>query len=66
MDMKLENSEMNKQYTKEIEQAKANLVDLTERKDEAIGCTWDELRQKIFTPEEIVASDIRAKYIWSK
>lgn len=50
---------MNKQYTKEVEQAKANLADFIDRKEEATGCTWDEFRQTIFTPEEIVASDLR-------
>lgn len=50
---------MNKQYEKELEQAKVNLADLKERGEDAIGGTWDELRQELFTPEEIAASDLR-------
>ena len=29
----------------------------------AIGGTWDELEQELFTPEEIAASDLRANLI---
>ena len=50
---------MNEQYKKELEQAKANLTDIKERGEDAISGTWDELRQEIFTPEEIAASDLR-------
>jgi ribosome-binding protein aMBF1 (putative translation factor) len=50
---------MNKEYEKELEQAKANLADAKERGEDAIGGTWDELRQELFTPEEIAASDLR-------
>jgi len=50
---------MDKQYKRELEQAKANLADIKERGEDAIGGTWDELRQEIFTPEEIAASDLR-------
>jgi len=50
---------MDKQHKKELEQAKANLADIKERGEDAIGGTWDELRQELFTPEEIAASDLR-------
>ena len=50
---------MDKQYEQELEQAKANLADVRERGEDAIGEAWDELRQEIFTPEEIAASDLR-------
>ena len=50
---------MDKQYKKELEQAKANLADIKERGEDAIGGTWDELRQELFTTQEIAASDLR-------
>ena len=50
---------MNKQYETELEQAKANLADVKERGEDAVEGTWDELRQEIFTPEEMAASDLR-------
>lgn len=50
---------MNKQYERELEQAKANLADIKELSEDALGGTWDELRQELFTPEEIAASDLR-------
>lgn len=50
---------MDKQYEKELAKAKANLADLKERGEDAIGGTWDEFRREIFTPEEIAASDLR-------
>jgi len=50
---------MNEQYKQELELAKANLADAKERGDDAVGDDWDELRQELFTPEEIAASDLR-------
>ena len=50
---------MDKQYEKELEKAKANLADVKERGDDALGESWDELRQELFTPEEIAASNLR-------
>ena len=50
---------MSKQYGEELEQAKANLADVKERGEDAIGGTWSELRQELFTSEEIAASDLR-------
>jgi len=48
-------------YTQAIEQAQANLADARARGNDALGGTWAELRQEIFTQEEIAASDLRAK-----
>ena len=49
----------NAEYMQAIERAKANLADARERGEDAIGGTWDELRQELFTPEEIAASNLR-------
>ena len=49
---------MNSEYTQAAEQAKINLSDARDRGAEALG-SWDDLRQKLFTPEEIAASDLR-------
>lgn len=49
---------MNKQYKKELEQAKANLADIQERGADALG-SWDEFERTIFTPEELAQSDLR-------
>ena len=49
------------EYIQAIEQAQANLADAKKRGDDALGGTWEELRQELFTPEEIAASDLRAK-----
>lgn len=54
---------MDKEYLQAIEQAKANLADLMERGDEALGGTWDELEKELFTPEEIAESDLRVAII---
>ena len=50
---------MNKQYRQELAKAKDILADIKERGEDAIYGTWDELRQELFTPEEIAASDLR-------
>ena len=50
---------MTKQYKQAIEQAKANLADLKERGEDALGGTWEELEAEIFSPEEIAASNLR-------
>ena len=50
---------MNKRYERELERAKANLADIEERGDDAMGETWDKLRREIFTQEELAASDLR-------
>ncbi|MCL2760045.1 MAG: helix-turn-helix domain-containing protein [Desulfuromonadales bacterium] len=50
---------MDKEYKKALEQAKANLADAKARGKDAMGVTWGELRHKLFTPEEIAASDLR-------
>lgn len=46
-----------------VEQAEANLADLRERGDEALGGTWDELEKELFTSEEIAASKLRVALI---
>jgi len=45
-------------YGQALEQAKANLADIQERGEDALG-DWDELEKELFTPEEIAASDLR-------
>lgn len=54
---------MDKEYRQAIEQAKANLADLMERGEDAIGESWDEVRKELFTPEELAASDLRVALI---
>ena len=49
---------MNNEYKEAIEQAKINLADVRERGMEALG-NWDDLKRKLFTPEEIAASNLR-------
>ena len=51
---------MNNEYSVAIEQAKANLADIRERGADAL-VSWDEIEKKLFTPEEIVASDLRVQ-----
>ncbi len=53
----------NKDYQQEIAQAKANLEDLKERKESAIGSSWDNIRAELFTPEEIAESNLRVAII---
>lgn len=36
---------------------------MTKMNNSAIGGTWDELEQELFTPEEIAASDLRVNLI---
>jgi DNA-binding XRE family transcriptional regulator len=49
----------NKEYRQAIDQAKANLADLRERGEDAIGGDALELIRSYFTPEEIAASNLR-------
>ena len=49
---------MNKEYREAIEQAKANLADISKRGAEAL-VKWSDIREEIFTPEEIAASNLR-------
>lgn len=53
----------NKEYEQEIAKAKANLADLHERGADAIGSSWDEVRAELYTPEEIVQSNLRVALI---
>jgi len=50
---------MDKPYEKELEQAKSNLADIKARGEDALGETWEDLRQELFTPEQIAASNLR-------
>ena len=47
------------EYIQAIEQAKANLADLRERGDDAIGGNVKDLFDEILTPEERAASKVR-------
>lgn len=53
----------NKEYQQEFAKAKANLEDLKERKENAIGSSWEDIRAELFTPEEIAESDLRVAII---
>jgi len=50
---------MDEQYKMELEKAKAELADIEERGEDALGETWEEFRQEIFTPGQIAASNLR-------
>ena len=54
---------MEQSYEDALEQAKINLADLKERGEDAIGGTWEELRNELWTPEEIAASNLRVALI---
>ena len=47
------------QYKRELAKAKANLADLRERGKDAIGSSWNEVREQLLTPEERAASKLR-------
>lgn len=50
---------MDDQYKQEITITKDRLADIKKRGEDAINGTWDELRQELFTADEIAASDLR-------
>ena len=50
---------MDEQSRQELVKAKKALADIQERGEDAISGTWDELRQELFTTEQIAASDLR-------
>jgi len=50
---------MDSEYREAIAQAKHNLEDVRERGAEALT-HWSEIRDRLFTPEEIAASKLRA------
>jgi predicted XRE-type DNA-binding protein len=50
---------VNKDYTEAIAQAKANLADLRERGEDALGGDALEFMDSLLTPEEIAASNLR-------
>ena len=54
---------MNEQYRQELAKAKDILADIRERGEDAIDGTWEQLRQEIFSPDEIAASDLRSTMI---
>jgi len=49
---------MTKEYKQAIEQANINLADIRERGADAL-LSWDDIRDELFTPEEIAASNLR-------
>jgi DNA-binding XRE family transcriptional regulator len=52
---------MNSEYIQAVAQAKENLADAKARGNDALGGTWEELRNELFTPEENAASDLRVE-----
>ena len=46
---------------KELAIAKENLADARERGADALGSSWEELRQELFTPEQLAASSLRVQ-----
>lgn len=52
-----------KKYAQAVEQAKANLTDLTERGADAVGGDALEFLDTLLTPEEKVESDLRVALI---
>lgn len=49
------------EYQKELEIAMARYEDLKERGENAIGRNWEEVEAKLFTPEEIRDSHLKAQ-----
>jgi len=49
----------NSDYMQALQIAEDNLTDAKERGDDALGVTWAELRQEIFSQEQISASNLR-------
>ena len=47
------------EYLQAIEQAKANLTDVRERGEDALGSKWRDVRKTLFTPEERATSAVR-------
>jgi ribosome-binding protein aMBF1 (putative translation factor) len=47
------------EYENAVGQAKTNLADIRERGGTALGSRWDDVRNEIFTPEELNISDLR-------
>lgn len=50
---------MNKIYKKELRTAESKLADVRERGEDAIGESWDDIRETLLTPEERAASNLR-------
>ncbi len=54
---------MAKTYEEALQEARDALADIKERGEEAISGDWDELRNELFTPEEIAESDLRVALV---
>ena len=46
-------------YEEALQEARAALLDVKERGEDAIGEDWEDVRKELFTPEEIAESDLR-------
>jgi DNA-binding XRE family transcriptional regulator len=57
--MSAKTTKIDKEYAQAIEQAKANLADIRERGEDAIGGDALELLKSYFALEELAASDLR-------
>jgi len=51
------------EYRQAVEQTKVNLSDLQERRKDAVGENAIDFMNKLLTPEEIAASDLRVTMI---
>ena len=49
------------EYAQAITQAEINLKDVKLRGNDALGGTWEDLRNELFTKEENAASDLRVE-----
>jgi len=50
-------------YVQAIKQAKANLADVKERGNDALGESWEDIRKELLSPEERAASNLRVAII---
>lgn len=54
---------MNDEYKAAVAQAKENFTDFLERGDDAIGDRWSDVRKRLFTPEQLAASEEKVRLI---
>ena len=54
---------MSKDYEAALVEAKANLADLEQRGDGAIGDDWEDVKKRLFTPVELAESDLKISII---
>jgi ribosome-binding protein aMBF1 (putative translation factor) len=47
------------EYNQATEQAKANLSEVKQRGNDALGESWEDIRKELLTPEERTASNLR-------